>query len=163
MLSCSIRAHIHCPSVSGGLEALDQLQQRARNSVFFGVVVKLDCEGSEFPIMKRLAELSLLPRIDAIAAIKPLSGPRDGSLSATNVASDGSRQLITRGTYTADNGALPIGEQDLTIPTYGNLWRLPADHTLRIELTNLDTPYITPSRVPSATTVSNVNVEIPIR
>ena len=80
-----------------------------------------------------------------------------------DVAADGSRQLITRGTYTADNGTSPIGEQDLTIPTYGNLWRLPADHTLRIELTNIDSPYITPSRVPSATTISNVSVEIPIR
>lgn len=80
-----------------------------------------------------------------------------------DVAADGTRQLITRGTFTADNGALPIGEQDLTIPTYGNLWRLPADHSLRIELTNLDTPYITPSRVPSVTTISNVSVEIPIR
>lgn len=79
-----------------------------------------------------------------------------------DVAPDGSRSLITRGTYTADNGALPIGEQDLTIPTYGNLWRVPADHSMRIELTNLDTPYITPSRVPSVTTVTNVSVEVPI-
>ena len=80
-----------------------------------------------------------------------------------DVAPDGSRQLITRGTYTADNSGLPIGEQDLTIPTYGNLWRVPSDHTIRIELTNLDSPYISPSKVPSVTTVSNVNVEIPIR
>ena len=80
-----------------------------------------------------------------------------------DVAPNGTRQLITRGTYTADNGVLPIGEQDLTIPTYGNLWRVPGDHTIRIELTNLDSPYITPSRVPSVTTVSNVSVEIPIR
>jgi predicted acyl esterase len=80
-----------------------------------------------------------------------------------DVAPNGTRQLITRGTYTADNGVLPIGEQDLTIPTYGNLWRVPADHTIRIELTNLDSPYITPTRVPSETTVSNVSVEIPTR
>lgn len=80
-----------------------------------------------------------------------------------DVAPNGTRQLITRGTYTADNGVLPVGEQDLTVPTYGNLWRLPADHTIRLELTNLDSPYITPSRVPSVTTVSNVSVEIPMR
>ncbi|HXQ78364.1 MAG TPA: hypothetical protein VN797_09150, partial [Gemmatimonadaceae bacterium] len=80
-----------------------------------------------------------------------------------DVAPDGTRQLITRGTYTADNGASPIGEQDLTIPTYGNLWRVPGDHAIRIELTNLDSPYIAPSRVPSVTTVSNVSVELPIR
>src|SRR5947209_3303003 len=41
MLSCSIRAYIHCPTVSGGLEALDQLQQRARNRVFLGIVMDL--------------------------------------------------------------------------------------------------------------------------
>ena len=80
-----------------------------------------------------------------------------------DVAADGSRQLITRGTYTVDNGGSPIGDQDLTIPTYGNLWRVPADHTVRIELTNIDSPYITPSRVASATTISNVSVEIPLR
>ena len=80
-----------------------------------------------------------------------------------DVAPDGSRQLITRGTYTADNGVQPIGDTDLTIPTYGNLWRVPADHTVQFELTNLDTPYIAPSRVPSVTTVLNVSVEIPIR
>jgi len=80
-----------------------------------------------------------------------------------DVAADGTRSLITRGTYTADNGAMPIGETDLTIPTYGNLWRVPADHAIRIELTNLDSPYITPSRIQSVTTVSNVSVEIPIR
>jgi predicted acyl esterase len=80
-----------------------------------------------------------------------------------DLAPDGTKQLITRGTYTADNGALPVGEVDLTIPTYGNLWHVPVDHTIRFELTNLDSPYIAPSRVPSATTISNVSVQIPIR
>jgi predicted acyl esterase len=80
-----------------------------------------------------------------------------------DVAPDGTRQLVTRGTYTADKGLAPIGEVDLTIPTYGNLWRLSADHTVRIELTNIDSPYIAPSRVPSVTTVSGVTVDIPIR
>ena len=80
-----------------------------------------------------------------------------------DVASDGTKQLITRGTYTLDNALQPIGEADVAITTNGNLWRVSADHAIRFELTNLDTPYITPSRVPSVTTVSNVSVEIPIR
>jgi len=37
-------------------------EARANN---LGVIVKLDCEGSEFPIIRRLAERSLLGRIDA--------------------------------------------------------------------------------------------------
>ena len=118
-----------------------------------------------------LPAASLSSASDVLVAGAPLVMLHASSLASRvqldvrmyDVSADGTRQLITRGTYTADNGALPIGGQDLTIPTYGNLWPLPSSHTLRLELTNLDTPYITPSRVPSVTTISNVSVEIPIR
>ena len=82
-----------------------------------------------------------------------------------DVAPDGSRSLITRGTYTIDSGALeqPIGDVPIVIPTYGNLWSIAARHVLRLEITNLDSPYITPSRVPSKTTISEVRLEIPVR
>ena len=77
----------------------------------------------------------------------------------------GAKRLITRGTYTAENTTfgVPIGEADLVIPTYGNYWRAEAGHTLRLELTNVDSPYIAPSRVPSATTVTRVRLEVPVR
>ncbi|HEX2781706.1 MAG TPA: alpha/beta fold hydrolase [Gemmatimonadaceae bacterium] len=77
----------------------------------------------------------------------------------------GTRQLITRGTYTAESSTpgRPIGSAWITIPTYGNLWRADANHTLRLELTNVDSPYITPSRVPSATTVNQVTLKVPVR
>ena len=82
-----------------------------------------------------------------------------------DVAPDGTKQLITRGTYTLDGGGLPVALSDteVTIPTYGNLWRAPATHRLRIELTNVDSPYIMPSRVPSVTVVSRVRLEVPVR
>jgi hypothetical protein len=75
------------------------------------------------------------------------------------------KRLITRGTCTlqsAGNG-LAIGAVDPTIITYGNLWRAEAGHVLHLELTNVDSPYITPSRVPSATTVTSVRLEVPVR
>jgi ABC-2 type transport system ATP-binding protein len=77
----------------------------------------------------------------------------------------GTKRLVTRGTYTLQSPriTLSIGETDVTIPTYGNLWRAEPGHTLRLELTNVDSPYITPSRVPSATTVTTVRLEIPVR
>jgi predicted acyl esterase len=77
----------------------------------------------------------------------------------------GAKRLVTRGTYTLQSPGigLTIGEVDVTIPTYGNLWRAEAGHSLRLELTNVDTPYITPSRVPSATTVSSVRLDVPVR
>ena len=82
-----------------------------------------------------------------------------------DVAPDGTRQLITRGTYTLDNVGSPIvlSDPEVTIPTYGNVWRAPAGHRLRLEITNVDSPYITPSRVPSVTVVSRVRLEIPVR
>jgi ABC-2 type transport system ATP-binding protein len=77
----------------------------------------------------------------------------------------GTKRLITRGTYTLQSAGegVTIGDVDVTIPTYGNLWRAEAGHTLRLELTNVDSPYLTPSRVPSATTVSSVRLDVPIR
>lgn len=76
----------------------------------------------------------------------------------------GMKRLVTRGTYTLQSpSGLTIGEVDVTIPTYGNLWRAEADHTLRLELTNVDSPYITPSRVPSTTVVTSVRLDIPVR
>ena len=82
-----------------------------------------------------------------------------------DVAPDGSKQLITRGTYTLQNdrSALPLGPAAVMIATYGNLWELPTAHRLRLEITNLDSPYITPSRVPSVTVISRVRLEIPAR
>lgn len=78
-----------------------------------------------------------------------------------DVDASGRKQLITRGTYTLVGGS--IGGTNVVIPTYGNFWRAEAGHTLRLELTNVDSPYITPSRVPSETTVSGVRLDIPVR
>ena len=72
--------------------------------------------------------------------------------------------LITRGTYTIDAGiGVDIGSKTIVIPTYGNYWTVHADHKIRLEISNVDSPYLTPSREPSTTIVSNVKLELPIR
>ena len=77
----------------------------------------------------------------------------------------GNKQLVTRGTTTLESRApgVPLGRVDVTILTYGNYWRAPAGHTIRVELTNVDSPYITPSRIPSVTTVTGVRLTVPVR
>ena len=55
------------------------------------------------------------------------------------------------------------GIADVVIPTYGNLWEAAPDHVLRLEITNLDSPYLAPSRIPSVTVVSEVRLEVPTR
>jgi pimeloyl-ACP methyl ester carboxylesterase len=76
-----------------------------------------------------------------------------------DVAPDGTKRLITRGTFVLED----IGTTDVTIPTYGNLWQAPRDHLLRLEITNVDSPYIRPSLVPSVTVVRRVQLQLPVR
>jgi len=80
-------------------------------------------------------------------------------------APGGERELITRGTYTVDSGTpgVPIGAADVVIQTYGNLWNADPTHRLRLEITNIDSPYLSPSRIPSATVISNVSLTLPVR
>ena len=75
-----------------------------------------------------------------------------------------SERLITRGTLTLDAGlGVNIGATQIVIPTYGNFWLVPAGHTLRLEISNVDSPYITPSREPSTTIIDAVHLRIPTR
>jgi hypothetical protein len=82
-----------------------------------------------------------------------------------DVTPTGTEQIVTRGTYTVDTGSptIPIGTVTLTIVTYGNLWQAATPDKLRLEISNVDSPYITPSRVPSVTQISNVVLDIPTR
>ena len=82
-----------------------------------------------------------------------------------DVRADGTKSLVTRGTFTLDTttSLQPIGKRTLTIPMYGNAWPVEANDTLRLEITNVDSPYIAPSKVPSTTTISGVTLTIPVR
>jgi ABC-2 type transport system ATP-binding protein len=82
-----------------------------------------------------------------------------------DVKNDGSRHLVTRGTTTLDSGTplVPLGANQVTIPTYGNLWQVDAGDRLQIEITNVDSPYISPSRIPSVTRIDGVKLEVPVR
>ena len=76
----------------------------------------------------------------------------------------GSERLITRGTLTLDAGVgANVGSPPIVIPTYGNFWLIPAGHTLRLEISNVDSPYLTPSREPSTTIINAVHLRIPTR
>jgi hypothetical protein len=77
-----------------------------------------------------------------------------------DVAPDGvTKNLITRGTYIVE----ATGTANLTIPTYGNLWEAQPDHVLQLEITNMDSPYLTPSRIASVTQISQVRLRLPVR
>jgi ABC-2 type transport system ATP-binding protein len=90
------------------------------------------------------------------------SGPRvQLNVRLIDVAPNGRQQLITRGTFMLQ--AAPGTTAEVAIPTYGNLWRVRRNHVLRLEITTLDSPYLAPSKVPSATIINDVRLEIPTR
>jgi predicted acyl esterase len=76
----------------------------------------------------------------------------------------GSDYMITRGTYTLVTGRPgQRTHQKIEIPTYGNRWRVEAGHRIRLEISNVDAPYITPSREPSTTTITGVTLQLPLQ
>jgi hypothetical protein len=75
-----------------------------------------------------------------------------------DVAPGGKKELITRGTFMLEG---PPGAFGVAIPTYGNLWEAAATHALELHVTTLDSPYLSPSRVPSVTAISHVRLDIP--
>jgi hypothetical protein len=87
------------------------------------------------------------------------------NLRLFDVKPDGSMSIVTRGTYTIDSGdpLQPIRTMTLTVPTYGNLWEAGASDVLRLEITNVDTPYIVPSKIPSSTELRGVTLTVPVR
>ena len=88
------------------------------------------------------------------------TGPRvQLNVRLIDVAPDGTGQLITRGTFVLED----VGDADVAIPTYGNLWEAPRGHLLRLEISNVDSPYIRPSLIPSVTTIRRVRLELPVR
>ena len=77
----------------------------------------------------------------------------------------GQSTLVTRGTSTLDSGSplVPLGDANVDILTYGNLMQVASEDSLRLEITNVDSPYITPSRVPSVTRLSKASLTVPVR
>ena len=81
------------------------------------------------------------------------------------VTASGESTLATRGTLTLDSGSpvMALGPREVRIAAYGNLVEIAGSDTLRLEITNVDSPYIAPSRVPSVTRLSKVSLTVPVR
>jgi ABC-2 type transport system ATP-binding protein len=78
-----------------------------------------------------------------------------------DVAPSGVQTLVTRGAYRAvrpdPNGA------EADYPLFGNHWRFEAGHTLRLEVANVDSPYLRQDNFPAVTTVDDARLVLPGR
>ncbi|MEA2214221.1 MAG: type transport system ATP-binding protein [Solirubrobacteraceae bacterium] len=81
-----------------------------------------------------------------------------------DVPPTGPAYLITRGTYRFDtlNGYdSPAG--DVRLPLFGNDWRLAPGHRIRLDLTQVDQPYLRPNDTPSSITFGTPTLVLPTR
>lgn len=53
------------------------------------------------------------------------------------------------------------GAFKIDIPLHGNVWKLLKDHSLEVEITNTDTPYLRPNNVPSVTNITKADLSLP--
>jgi predicted acyl esterase len=80
-----------------------------------------------------------------------------------DVAPNGTTLLLTRGTYRLDVPAFDAPAGTLRLPLFGNHWRLPVGHRVRLDLTQVDNPFLRPSNVPSAISFQPPTLVLPTR
>jgi predicted acyl esterase len=81
-----------------------------------------------------------------------------------DVPPSGPAFLVTRGTYRIDvlNG-FDRPAEDIRLPLFGNHWRLPAGHRIRLDLTQVDQPYLRPNNEPSLIAFGSPTLVLPTR
>jgi hypothetical protein len=88
-----------------------------------------------------------------------------GQLNARvwDMAADGTAVLVTRGTYRIDVlGGYDAPAGTLRLPLFGNHWAIAAGHRLRLDLTQVDQPFLRPSNPPSSVTLTDPRLVLPV-
>jgi predicted acyl esterase len=79
------------------------------------------------------------------------------------VAPDGTTLLVTRGTYRLDVPAYDTPSGTLRLPLFGDHWDLRPGHSIRLDLTQVDQPYLRPSNVPAEISFDPPTLHLPTR
>jgi hypothetical protein len=92
------------------------------------------------------------------------TGGPTGQLDARvwDVAPDGTTLLMTRGAYRIDL-AYDDAAGTLRLPLFGNHWRLAPGHSVRLDLTQVDSPFLRPSDLVSSFQFEPPTLSLPTR
>lgn len=103
--------------------------------------------------------------LGAVTVPYRLVGAPTATLNARvwDVAPDGTTLLMTRGTYRIDVPAYDTQAGVLTLPLFGNHWPLAPGHSVRLDLTQVDTPTFAPSKLPSSIEFQSPTLTLPTR
>ncbi|HEX4717760.1 MAG TPA: hypothetical protein VH300_04460 [Thermoleophilaceae bacterium] len=80
-----------------------------------------------------------------------------------DVPPQGKALLVTRGTYRFTVPQYDQATGTIRLPLFGNHWILPPGHRLRLDLTQVDQPFLRPSNAPSKITFSPPTLVLPTR
>jgi predicted acyl esterase len=80
-----------------------------------------------------------------------------------DVAADGTAQLLTRGGARLDPPAYDSPQGELRLGLFGNHWRVPAGHRLRVDLAQLDEPMFRRANAPATLSFSEAELVLPSR
>ncbi|HTD77311.1 MAG TPA: hypothetical protein VK898_06735, partial [Chloroflexota bacterium] len=72
-----------------------------------------------------------------------------------DMAPSGEALLVSRGTYRLDVPGFNAPAGVLRLPLFGNHWLLEVGHRVRLDLTQVDQPFLRPSNLPGSLTFSN--------
>jgi predicted acyl esterase len=105
-----------------------------------------------------------LGEVDVPYALSPLTTQAQLDARVWDVPPSGPAYLVTRGTYRLDtlNGYDPA-TGTLRLPLYGNHWRLAPGHKIRLDLTDVDYPYLRFNNMPSSLSVGSPTLILPTR
>ncbi len=135
------------------------------------------------PLAPRLVEAQALPtggvlisrRVERLSSDNPLwylgqgSVRLRGRVAGTDVqfdvrvwdrAPNGNVRLVDRGTFKYVGEP---GDIDVRIGLFGNSWRFGPHHELLLEVANVDLPFLRANNLPSATEVTTLVLDLPIR
>jgi dienelactone hydrolase len=81
-----------------------------------------------------------------------------------DVPPTGPAYLMTRGTYRFDTlNGYDTAAGTIRLPLFGNHWRLATGHKIRLDLTQVDEPYLRPNNLPSSITYGSPVLVLPTR
>jgi predicted acyl esterase len=147
----------------------------ATDPVFGGLfpVPGLPCRQSDGPalggytaVSESLPSHTIYVGLGYVTVPYVLTGTTTATLNARvwDVSPDGETQLLmTRGTYRIDAPAYDRPAGTLTLPLFGNHWPLAPGHRVRLDLTQVDAPFLRPSNLPSTIDLGPPTLTLPTR
>jgi predicted acyl esterase len=114
-------------------------------------------------------------RVDDLAGGRPVQYEGRGTVHLTGTVIGGDAQYDVRLWDRDDHGTSVLvdrgtakfvgvpGRIQIDVPLDGNAWKFLPGHTLALDVTNVDLPYLRPDNLPSSTLLDKVALDLPVR